>query len=229
MNFKVSSVIGFVIWYTAKGVWEGYATSISIQKPPSHLTPTITQVDLEHENYIMETCTQNDDIQGVYIHYIPIFSIRKTLKSSYDDSLFFISRDEGKNIGDGKILMENPSFVVNKIIALKNYTFLVSIATKSFMYLDKNFELDTIVTLDNYSMFIPHPVFPENILALAEINPKSMLEVFKPAPVHYCTDFTSTAICDGVHAPSCKQLGKCKTHPYPQPTRATIPDWHPFA
>ncbi|KII61496.1 hypothetical protein RF11_12912 [Thelohanellus kitauei] len=69
------------------------------------------------------------------------------------------------------------------------------------------------------------------------------LEVFKPAPVHCCTDFTSTAIATvSTYGRDIRRIGTLlqavrvvqdlhplNTHPYPQPTRTTLPDRHPFA
>ncbi|KII67294.1 hypothetical protein RF11_07717 [Thelohanellus kitauei] len=71
----------------------------------------------------------------------------------------------------------------------------------------------------------------------------SQLEVFKPAPVHFCTDFTSTAsetvstygrvvlqrgsLLQAVRVVQDSHL--LNTHPYPQPTRATIPTRNSFA
>ncbi|KII66118.1 hypothetical protein RF11_11934 [Thelohanellus kitauei] len=71
----------------------------------------------------------------------------------------------------------------------------------------------------------------------------SQLEVFKPAPVHFCTDFTSTASATvSTYGRDVLRLGTLlqavrvvqdshllNTHPYPQPTRATIPSRHSFA
>ncbi|KII66629.1 hypothetical protein RF11_01895 [Thelohanellus kitauei] len=68
-------------------------------------------------------------------------------------------------------------------------------------------------------------------------------QVFKPAPVHFGTDFTSTASATvSTYGRDVLQLGTLlqavrvvqgshllNTHPYPQPTWATIPSWHSFA
>ncbi|KII73080.1 hypothetical protein RF11_12474 [Thelohanellus kitauei] len=68
-------------------------------------------------------------------------------------------------------------------------------------------------------------------------------EVFKPAPVHFCTDFTSTASATvSTYGRVVLRLGTflqavkvvqdshlLNTHPYPQPTRATLPDRHSIA
>ncbi|KII73322.1 hypothetical protein RF11_04704 [Thelohanellus kitauei] len=68
-------------------------------------------------------------------------------------------------------------------------------------------------------------------------------EVFKPEPLNYCTDFTSTAIATvSTYGRDICQLGTLvqavrvvlDSHPlntnhYPQPTRATLPDHNPFA
>ncbi|KII73121.1 hypothetical protein RF11_03616 [Thelohanellus kitauei] len=87
------------------------------------------------------------------------------------------------------------------------------------------------------------------------INPKNLhtsqfklrilkhLEVFKPAPVHFCTDFTSTASATvSTYGRVVLRLGTflqavkvvqdshlLNTHPHPQPTRATLPSRHSFA
>ncbi|KII63111.1 hypothetical protein RF11_01861 [Thelohanellus kitauei] len=69
------------------------------------------------------------------------------------------------------------------------------------------------------------------------------LEVFKPAPVHFCTDFTLTA--SATVSTYCRDIFRGGTllravrvmhdsylrnnHPYPQPTLATLPDRHPLA
>ncbi|KII73604.1 hypothetical protein RF11_16305 [Thelohanellus kitauei] len=67
--------------------------------------------------------------------------------------------------------------------------------------------------------------------------------MFKPAPVHYCTDFTLTSIAlVSTYGRDICRLGTLlhavrvvqgshtvKTRPYPQPTRATLPDRHSFA
>ncbi|KII68184.1 hypothetical protein RF11_08135 [Thelohanellus kitauei] len=69
------------------------------------------------------------------------------------------------------------------------------------------------------------------------------LELFKPAPVHFCTDFTSTAnatvskygrdvlrlgtFLQAVKVVQDSQL--INTHPHPKPTRATLPSRHSFA
>ncbi|KII68170.1 hypothetical protein RF11_12970 [Thelohanellus kitauei] len=69
------------------------------------------------------------------------------------------------------------------------------------------------------------------------------LEVFKPAPVHFCTDFRSTASATvSMYGRDVLRLGAflqavkvvqgshlLKTHPHPQPTRATIPSQHSLA
>ncbi|KII74847.1 hypothetical protein RF11_12989 [Thelohanellus kitauei] len=61
------------------------------------------------------------------------------------------------------------------------------------------------------------------------------LEVFKPAPVHLCTDFTSTASATVSTGPLLQTVrvvqdsNLLNTHPYPHPTRATIPNRHSFA
>ncbi|KII64157.1 hypothetical protein RF11_00858 [Thelohanellus kitauei] len=68
------------------------------------------------------------------------------------------------------------------------------------------------------------------------------LEVFKPAPVHFCTDFTSTAsstvstygrvVPRGgtlLQAVRVVQDHLLNTHHYPQPIRAKLPDRHLFA
>ncbi|KII66437.1 hypothetical protein RF11_02082 [Thelohanellus kitauei] len=69
------------------------------------------------------------------------------------------------------------------------------------------------------------------------------LEVFKPAPVHFCTDFTSTASATvSTYGRVVLRLGTflqavkvvqdshlLNTHPHPQPTRATLPSRHSFA
>ncbi|KII74969.1 hypothetical protein RF11_16427 [Thelohanellus kitauei] len=69
------------------------------------------------------------------------------------------------------------------------------------------------------------------------------LEVFKPAPVHFCTDFTSTANATvSTYCRDVLRLGTLlqavrvvqashllSTHPYPQPTRVTLPSRHSFA
>ncbi|KII68051.1 hypothetical protein RF11_08593 [Thelohanellus kitauei] len=66
------------------------------------------------------------------------------------------------------------------------------------------------------------------------------LEVFKPAAVHFCTDFSSTAtmstygrivirrvtLLQAVRVVQGSHL--LNTHPYPQPTISTLPDRHPF-
>ncbi|KII74691.1 hypothetical protein RF11_11389 [Thelohanellus kitauei] len=71
----------------------------------------------------------------------------------------------------------------------------------------------------------------------------SQLEVFKPAPVHFCTDFTSTASATvSTYGRVVLRLGTflqavkvvqdshlLNTHPHPQPTRATLPSRHSFA
>ncbi|KII72699.1 hypothetical protein RF11_15208 [Thelohanellus kitauei] len=70
----------------------------------------------------------------------------------------------------------------------------------------------------------------------------SELEVFKPAPVHFCTDFTSTANATvSTYGRDIPRLGTflqavkvvqdshlLNTHPHPQPTRATLPSRHSF-
>ncbi|KII63781.1 hypothetical protein RF11_15015 [Thelohanellus kitauei] len=67
-------------------------------------------------------------------------------------------------------------------------------------------------------------------------------KVFKPAPVQYCTDFTSTAIATvSMYGRDIRRIGTLlqavrvvqdshplNTHPYPHPTRAMLPDRHPF-
>ncbi|KII70495.1 hypothetical protein RF11_11831 [Thelohanellus kitauei] len=69
------------------------------------------------------------------------------------------------------------------------------------------------------------------------------LEVLKPAPVHFCTDFPSTATATvSTYGRVVLRLGTflqavkvvqdshlLNTHPHPQPTRATIPSLHSFA
>ncbi|KII70755.1 hypothetical protein RF11_09978 [Thelohanellus kitauei] len=71
----------------------------------------------------------------------------------------------------------------------------------------------------------------------------SQLEVFKPAPVRFCTDFTSTAnatvstygrdvLREGTLLQAVRVVQDShllKTHPYLQPTTATIPNRHSFA
>ncbi|KII75059.1 hypothetical protein RF11_03131 [Thelohanellus kitauei] len=71
----------------------------------------------------------------------------------------------------------------------------------------------------------------------------NFLEVFKPAPVHFCTDFTSTASATvSTYGRVVLRLGTflqavkvvqdshlLNTHPHPQPTRATLPSRHSFA
>ncbi|KII71280.1 hypothetical protein RF11_08776 [Thelohanellus kitauei] len=71
----------------------------------------------------------------------------------------------------------------------------------------------------------------------------SQLEVLKPAPVHFCTDFMSTANAtvstygrDELRGGTLLQAVRVvqdshliNTHPYLQPTRATIPNRHSFA
>ncbi|KII63612.1 hypothetical protein RF11_12119 [Thelohanellus kitauei] len=78
--------------------------------------------------------------------------------------------------------------------------------------------------------------------AFMEHHP-SELEVFKPAPVHFCTDFTSTANATvSTYSRDVPPLGTflqavklvqdshlLNTHPHPQPTRATLPSRHSFA
>ncbi|KII62603.1 hypothetical protein RF11_14015 [Thelohanellus kitauei] len=69
------------------------------------------------------------------------------------------------------------------------------------------------------------------------------LEVFKPAPVHFFTDFPSTASATvSTYGRVVLRLGTflqafivvqdshlLNTHPHPQPTRATLPSRHSFA
>ncbi|KII68378.1 hypothetical protein RF11_06825 [Thelohanellus kitauei] len=69
------------------------------------------------------------------------------------------------------------------------------------------------------------------------------LEVLKPAPVHFCTDFPSTATATvSTYGRVVLRLGTflqavkvvqdshlLNTHPHPQPTRATLPTRHSFA
>ncbi|KII70259.1 hypothetical protein RF11_02475 [Thelohanellus kitauei] len=70
----------------------------------------------------------------------------------------------------------------------------------------------------------------------------SQLKVFKPAPMHFCTDFTSTANTTvSTYGRVVLRLGTflqavkvvqdshlLNTHPHPQPTRATLPSLHSF-
>ncbi|KII62426.1 hypothetical protein RF11_16236 [Thelohanellus kitauei] len=75
------------------------------------------------------------------------------------------------------------------------------------------------------------------------VQPVKVLEVFKPAQVHFCTDFTSTVSATvstygrvvlrrGTLVQTVKVVQDShllNTHPYPQPSRATIPNRHSFA
>ncbi|KII66102.1 hypothetical protein RF11_00885 [Thelohanellus kitauei] len=68
-------------------------------------------------------------------------------------------------------------------------------------------------------------------------------DVFKPAPVHYCTDFTSTAIATvSTYGGNIRWIGTLlqavrvvrsslplNTHPCPQPPCTTLPDRRSFA
>ncbi|KII71804.1 hypothetical protein RF11_01347 [Thelohanellus kitauei] len=72
---------------------------------------------------------------------------------------------------------------------------------------------------------------------------KARLEVVKPAPGHFCRDFMSTAnatvstpcrdVLQGGTLLQSVRVGQdshmLNTHPYPQSTRATIPNRHSFA
>ncbi|KII62111.1 hypothetical protein RF11_01484 [Thelohanellus kitauei] len=80
-------------------------------------------------------------------------------------------------------------------------------------------------------------------MGLKTLSLSLKLEVFKAAPVHYCTDFTSTVIATvSTYGRDIRRIGTLlqavrvvrdshplNTHPYPQPTRATLSDRHSFA
>ncbi|KII67586.1 hypothetical protein RF11_14320 [Thelohanellus kitauei] len=102
-----------------------------------------------------------------------------------------------------------------------------------------------------YSFFLIHGQLPYPILERMTFPQMFLLylmsyifglEVFKPAPVHYCTDFTSTAIATvSTYGRDIRRIGTLfqavrvvlgshplNIHPYPLPTRAKLPNRHSF-
>ncbi|KII62280.1 hypothetical protein RF11_09598 [Thelohanellus kitauei] len=97
------------------------------------------------------------------------------------------------------------------------------------------------LTLNNLKSDFPNVL---NLSSKTKIHDCSCvrLEVFIPAPVHFCTDFTSTANAtvstygrDVLREDTLLQAVRVvqdihllNTHYNPQPTRATIPKWPSF-
>ncbi|KII73422.1 hypothetical protein RF11_07223 [Thelohanellus kitauei] len=103
-----------------------------------------------------------------------------------------------------------------------------------------------ILELINLNHSIWNKCHTDNLLSVDHILSyyfNQSLEVFKPAPVHYCTDFTSTAIATvSTYGRDIRRIGTLfqavrvvrgshplNIHPYPLPTRATLPNRHSFA
>ncbi|KII63307.1 hypothetical protein RF11_04904 [Thelohanellus kitauei] len=120
--------------------------------------------------------------------------------------------------------------------------------------LGDNYECDTVLKIATFSYNVythkstvlsPFDAMQKRFLYLPIYSyfESETLEVFKHAPVHYCTDFTSTSIAtvftygrDIRCIDPLKQAVRglrgshpLNTHPYPQTTRPASPDHHSFA
>ncbi|KII63359.1 hypothetical protein RF11_05945 [Thelohanellus kitauei] len=84
-----------------------------------------------------------------------------------------------------------------------------------------------------YTLKLPDYFVPckcRDTLQISHLEYENTVIVFKPTTVHYCTNFTSTAIATvSTYVRAVQDSHRLNTHPYPPPTRATLPDRHPLA
>ncbi|KII64347.1 hypothetical protein RF11_01153 [Thelohanellus kitauei] len=136
------------------------------------------ETKLEQKSYLFDSFGQHDEIKGVYVLYKPTYERLKSLKSIHIDSLFYASTDGGRSVSLKNLVLEDKPFIVNRVQAVKDHWFCVSISNRSFIYLDKNLQAVHSRHLDEDPFYNPHPLFPEYLIHFVSHYKPDFVSIF---------------------------------------------------